>query len=56
MSSILLRFNSLKEYSTFFWKWAHFGLNSPRVNQLIFTVFESIQPISGSGSNTFSLA
>ncbi len=30
--------------------------NSPRVKQLSFTVFESIQPISGSGGSTFSLA
>ncbi len=29
--------------------------NSPRVKQLSFTVFESIQPISGSGGSTFSL-
>ncbi len=30
--------------------------NSPRVKQLSFTVFESLQPISGSGGSTFSLA
>ncbi len=30
--------------------------NSPRVKKLSFTVFESIQPISGSGGSTFSLA
>ncbi len=30
--------------------------NSPRVKQLSFTVFETIQPISGSGGSTFSLA
>jgi len=31
--------------------------NSPRVKLLSFTVFESIQPISGSGgSTTFSIA
>ncbi len=30
--------------------------NSPRVKQLSFTVFESIQPISGSGGGTFSIA
>ncbi len=29
---------------------------SPRVKKLSFTVFESIQPISGSGGSTFSLA
>ncbi len=30
--------------------------NLPRVKELSFTVFESIQPISGSGGSTFSLA
>ncbi len=30
--------------------------NSPKIKQLSFTVFESIQPISGSGGSTFSLA
>ncbi len=30
--------------------------NSPRVKQLSSTVFESIQPISGTGGSTFSLA
>ncbi len=29
---------------------------SPRVKKLSFTIFESIQPISGSGGSTFSLA
>ncbi len=29
---------------------------SPRVKKLSFTVFESIQPISGSGGSTFSVA
>ncbi len=33
---------SLKEHSTFFWKF----YNSPRVKQLSFTVFESTEPIS----------
>ncbi len=30
--------------------------HSPRVKRLSFTVFESIQPISGSGGSTFSVA
>ncbi len=30
--------------------------DSPRVKQLSFATFESIQPISGSGGSTFSLA
>ncbi len=30
--------------------------NSPRVKQMSFTIFESIQPISGFGAGTFSLA
>ncbi len=30
--------------------------NSPRVKQLSFTIFRSIQPISGSGGSTFSFA
>ncbi len=30
--------------------------NFPRVKKLSFTVFESIQPISGSDGSTFSLA
>ncbi len=30
--------------------------NSPRVKQLSFTIFQSIQPIAGSGGSTFSLA
>ncbi len=44
----------LKEHSTFL-KIGSF-YNSPRVKQLSFTVFESIQPISGFGGSTFSLA
>ncbi len=46
----------LKEHSTFL-KIGSFS-NSPRVKQLSFTVFESIQsiqPISGSGGSTFSI-
>jgi len=35
---------SLKGYSTFFWEIGSF-YNSPRVKQLSFTIFESIQPI-----------
>ncbi len=46
---------SLKEHSTFFLKIGSFS-NSPRAKQLSFTVFESIQPISGSGGSTFSVA
>ncbi len=37
---------ALKEHSTF--------LESPRVKKLSFTVFESIQPISGSGGSTLA--
>ncbi len=44
----------LKEHYTFFWKGSFY--NSPRVKQMSFTVFESIQSISGSGGSTFSLA
>ncbi len=44
----------LKEHSTFFGNIPFY--NSPRVKQLSFTVFESIQPISRSGGSTFSLA
>ncbi len=40
---------SLKEHSTFFLKIGSFYI-SPRVKQLSFTVFESIQLISGSGA------
>ncbi len=46
---------SLKEHSTFFLEICSF-YNSPRVKQLSFTDFESIQLISGSGRSTFSLA
>ncbi len=45
---------SLKEHSTFL-EIGSFYI-SPRVKQLSFTVFESIQSISGSGGSTFSLA
>ncbi len=44
----------LKEHSIFL-EIGSFS-KSPRVKQLSFTVFESIQPISGSGGSTFSLA
>ncbi len=44
----------LKEHSTFLEIGSFY--NSPRVKQLSFTVFESIQPISGAGGSTFSLA
>ncbi len=44
----------LKEHSTYLEIGSFY--NSPRVKQLSFTVFESIQPISGSGGSTFSLA
>ncbi len=44
-----------KGHSTFFLEIGSF-YNSPRVKQLSFTVFESIQPISRSGGSTFSLA
>ncbi len=44
----------LKEHSTIFEN-SSFS-NSPRVKQLSFTVFESIQLISGSGGSTFSVA
>ncbi len=44
---------SLKEHSTFFGIGSFY--TSPRVKKLRFTVFESIQPISGSGGSTFSL-
>ncbi len=44
----------LKEHSTFFLEIGSFS-KSPRVKKLSFTVFESIQPISGSGGSTFSL-
>ncbi len=44
----------LKEHSTFLEIGSFY--NSPRVKQLSFTVFESIQSISGSGGSTFSLA
>ncbi len=46
---------SLKGTLHFFLKIGSF-YNSPRVKQLSFTVFESIQLISGSGGSTFSLA
>ncbi len=45
---------SLKEHSTFFEIGSFY--NSPTVKQLSFTIFESIQQISGSGGNTLSLA
>ncbi len=45
----------LKEYSTFTKKFGYF-YNSPRVKQLSFTVYESIQLISGTGFSAFSLA
>ncbi len=45
---------ALKEHSTFLEIGSFY--NSPRVKQLSFTVFESIQPISGSGGSTFSVA
>ncbi len=45
---------SFKEHSTFLEIGSFY--NSPRVKQLSFTVFESIQLISGSGGSTFSLA
>ncbi len=48
-------FQVLKEHSTFLGEIGSF-YNSPRVKQLSFTVFESIQPISWSGGSTFSLA
>ncbi len=44
----------LKEHSTFL-KIGSFYISS-RVKQLSFTLFESIQPISGSGGSNFSLA
>ncbi len=44
----------LKEHSSFFENRLIFQL--PRVKQLSFTIFESIQPISGSGGSTFSIA
>ncbi len=44
----------LKEHSTFLEIGSFY--NSPRVKQLKFTIFEYIQPISGSGRSTFSLA
>ncbi len=44
----------LKEHSTFLEIGSFY--NSPRVKQLSFTIFESIQPFSGSGGSTFSLA
>ena len=43
---------SLKEHSTFL-KIGSFS-NSPRVEELSFTIFESIQSISWSGGTTFS--
>jgi len=45
----------LKGYSTFFLEIGSF-YNSPRVKLLSLTFFESIQPISGSGGATFSIA
>ncbi len=52
----MLSFNkhALKEHSTFLEIGEFY--NSPRVKQLSFTIFESIQPISGSGVSTFNLA
>ncbi len=50
-----VRCHTLKEHSSFFLETGSF-YNSPRVKQLSFTVFESLQPISGSGGSTFSLA
>ncbi len=44
----------LKEHSTFLGNRLIF--QSPRIKKFSFTVFESIQPISGSGGSTFSLA
>uniref|UniRef100_A0A673KU96 Ubiquitin-like modifier-activating enzyme 6 n=1 Tax=Sinocyclocheilus rhinocerous TaxID=307959 RepID=A0A673KU96_9TELE len=44
--------NAVKEHTTIF-ESSSFS-NSPGVKQLSFTVFESIQPISGSGGSTFS--
>ncbi len=44
----------LKEHSTIL-KIGSFS-NSARVKQLCFTIFESIQLISGSGGSTFSVA
>jgi len=45
----------LKGYSTFFLEIRSF-YNSPRVKLLSESFFESIQPISGSGVTTFSIA
>ncbi len=42
----LLKHSTFLEIGSFY--------NSPRVKQLSFTIFESIQPISGSGGSTFS--
>ncbi len=50
---IPIAITKLKEDSTFLEIGSFY--NSPRVKQLSFTVFESIQPISGSGGSTFSL-
>ncbi len=46
---------TLKEHSTFGGEICSF-CNSPRVKQLSFTIFQSIQPISGSGGRSFSVA
>jgi len=46
---------SLKGYSFFVLEIGSF-YNSPRVKLLSFIVIESIQPISGSGGTTFSIA
>ncbi len=45
---------NLKEHVTIFEN--RLISNSPRVKQLSFTVFESIQPISRFGGSTFSAA
>jgi len=47
--------DGIKGYSTFFLEIRSF-YNSPRVKLLSFTFFEFIQPISGSGTTTFSIA
>ncbi len=55
MAKTFTKLTNLKEHSTFFLEIGSF-YNSPRVNQLRFTVFESIQVIFRSGSSTFSVA
>ncbi len=52
---IAIAYFSIKRKAPLFLKIGSFS-NYPRVKQLSFTVSESIQPISGSSGNTFSLA